>query len=132
MSSDIDPQGEGNVTEVEAQRLRLFLDGAIGNDRAYAHNTDLAAVAGLAESTIRNARKGLPVSKTTFEKLSRAFGFNKTSQFQATLEQLEKDKELKKSIADEIRIVVADLPEEDQQEFLEMAQKRRERRRNRG
>lgn len=126
MSSGNDVLGEADLSEAEVVRLQKYLDGSIGESRAFANNSELAKAAKVSETTIRNIRKGLSISNTTFNKLATAFGFQ-PSQFKAQLEALNRDTELKRALADEIRIAVADLPEEDQQEFLEMIRLRRER-----
>jgi transcriptional regulator with XRE-family HTH domain len=126
MTSNNDALGEAELSEAEAVRLQRYIDNSIGETHAFANNIELAKAAGVSETTIRNIRKGSAISNNTFNKLSRAFGFQ-PSQFKAQLESLDRDKELKRALADEIRTAVADLPEEDQQEFLDMIRRRRER-----
>jgi transcriptional regulator with XRE-family HTH domain len=130
MSSRNDALGEADLSEAEVIKLQKYISASIGDSHAFANNSELAKAAGVSETTIRNIRKGSSISNTTFNKLATAFGFQ-PSQFKAQLESLNRDVELKRAIADEIRIAAADLPEEDQQEILEMIRLKRERQQRR-
>lgn len=127
MTSDIDDQeGRGDLTDAEVIQLRRYLDESIGAGRAFDNNVELALSAQLSEGTIRKIRRGGAISNRTFNKLAQAFGFL-PSKFKAQLERLEEDKELKRSLADEIRTAADGLSEADQEEILQMIKIKRER-----